>query len=310
MGHDVNDDLQRRLRASRPAAARPDDDAFDADLLARVRALPVAPRRAAPTAVALPVAAGVTLTATAAILLVGGPGDVGGPSSAAAIEQTLRWFDPPAGTVLHSRSVATQGGHTTIRESWQSGDDPGAGRLRIGSTPAYEIAGDALYDPATNTIYDPPGDAGARPQKSETPAKPPGDGGARPQKSGPSAELRSGDPVVAKVRYLLEQGHMTATGPKKHNGVEAWEISLKSDAGRPVWRLWVSAADGKPLELRDPGRDASEPPQIIRWPTYEVVRGADAGELLSLEKAHPSARVDRDPEDAAALKRRLGFDEG
>ena len=64
---------------------------------------------------------------------------------------------------------------------------------------------------------------------------------------------------------------MAVTGPENHNGTEAWAISLKQDAGRPAWTIWVYASDGKPLELRDPGRDANEAPQIIRWPTYEVL---------------------------------------
>ena len=42
MAHDVTDDLERRLRAARPRAAHIDEDAFDADLLARVREQPIA----------------------------------------------------------------------------------------------------------------------------------------------------------------------------------------------------------------------------------------------------------------------------
>ena len=89
--------------------ARADEDAFDAELLARVREQPIAARRTVPRAVAVPVAAGVTLTATAVVMLGGGPGDVGGPSSASAITQALHWLSPPHGTILHVRSVETQG---------------------------------------------------------------------------------------------------------------------------------------------------------------------------------------------------------
>jgi hypothetical protein len=42
MAYDMTDDLARRLRASRPSTARPDEDAFDAGLLARVREQPIA----------------------------------------------------------------------------------------------------------------------------------------------------------------------------------------------------------------------------------------------------------------------------
>jgi hypothetical protein len=288
MGHDLMDDLDRRLRAARPPAARPADDAVDTDLLARISTQPIDSRRAVPRAVALPVAAGVTLTVTASLMLFGGPGNVGAPSAAAAIEQTLRWFDAPAGGVLHARSVETQGGRTTVREAWQSGDDPDDTRIRIEGGATVETSGATFYDPSTDTIYDP----------------------GQPSKSSAPQHLPAGDPVVQKVRYLLDEGHMTVTGREVHDGTDAWVISLNRDAGRPVWTLWVSAADGRPLELRDPGRDANEPPQVIRWSLYEVLHGEDAKDLVSLDAAHPSARVERDPDAVAAAEQRLSLVEG
>ena len=58
-----------------------------------------------------------------------------------------------------------------------------------------------------------------------------------------------------------------------------------------MWTLYV-APDGRPLELRDPGRDASEAAQTIRWPVYEVLRDVhDPDALLTLQGAHPGARV-------------------
>jgi hypothetical protein len=272
MAYHVTDDLERRLRAARPPMARADEDAFDAQLLARLREQPIAARRTVPRAVAVPVAAGLTLTATAAVMLAGGPGDVGGPSSASAVTQALRWLNPPHGTILHARSVETQGARTTTREFWQSADHPATAREVLSGAEGSETAGDARYDAATNTIYEPPADAPS--------AARPGDKG-----------LPAGDPAVAKVRILLQEGRMVVRGREMHNGVDAWAISLKPDLGRPVWTLWVSAADGKPLELRDPGRDANEQPQVIRWSTYEVLPGAAAGRVLSLTGAHPSAPV-------------------
>jgi hypothetical protein len=283
MGNDLMNDLDRRLRAARPDTARPEDDAFDADLLARVRTQPVASRRAVPR-LALPVAAAVTLSATAALALFGGPGQVGTPSASAAIEQTLRWLDPPADGVLHARSVETQGGRTTVREAWQSGDDPRIARVLTEDGSALETVSDAFYDPAADTIYD----------------------GARTSKSSIPEELPAGDPIVQKVRYMLQKGHMTVGDRETHGGTETYPVSLKADEGRPVWTLWVSAADGRPVELRDPGRDASEAPQVIHWTTYEVLRGDDAQKLVTLEGAHPSARVERDPEAVDAAAQRLG----
>jgi hypothetical protein len=283
MERDVSDDLERRLRAARPQTARVDESAFDPDLLEHVRGLPVASRRSVPRAVALPVAAGVTLTATAVVMLGGGPGDVGGPPSAAAIGQALRWLNPGPGTILHTRSVEKWGNRTTTRELWQSADDPDSRRLRTEGAQTYETSGDGLYDPATDTIYDVPG--GLPEPRDE--------------------KIPGGDPVVAKVRILLKDERMVVTGPVKHGGTDAWAISLKSDYGRPVWTLWVSKADGRPLELRDPGRDAREAPQVIRWPTYEVLPDDDADRLLTLTGAHPSARVVDDPEQVGAAERRL-----
>lgn len=298
MERDVIDDLERRLRAARPRMARVDEHAFDEELLAHVRDQPIASRRTVPRAVALPVATGVTLAATAVVMLGGGPGDVGGPSSASAITQALRWLNPPPGTILHARSVETTGSQTTTREFWQSSDHPGSERQRTEGANAFETSGDALYDPATDTIYDPPAsppDGDAAGAKVATPATgKPGD----PATPG-------GDPIVAKVRMLLGEGRMIVTGPETHSGIDAWAISLKPDVGRPVWTLWVSAADGKPLELRDPGRNAGEQPQVIRWPTYEVVPGSDADQLLTLTGAHPSARVVHDAAQIAAAERRL-----
>jgi hypothetical protein len=281
MEHDVN--IDQRLRAARPRAASTDAGAFDADLLARVRAQPIAARRGVRRAVALPVAAGATLAVAAVVMLAGGPGEVGGPSSASAISQALRWFDPPPGTVLHARSVETQGGRTRTHEVWQSAGDPTVER-RLGDTDhGLETSGDAFYDPATNTIYDPPGASSAKP----------GD------------RLESGDPIVQKVRLLLTKDNMEVSGPEMHNGTSAWAISLKPDAGRPVWTLWVSAANGKPLELRDPGRDASEQAQVITWQTYEVLSGSDANAQVTLTGAHPGARVVTDKAEVGAAQERF-----
>ena len=309
MEHHMTDDLERRLRAARPPAARADDNAFDAELLARVREQPIAARRTVPRAVAVPVAAGVAVTATAVVMLGGGPGDVGGPSSASAITQALHWLSPPRGTILHVRSVETQGAQTTTHELWQSADHPASERVLTEGAHAFETAGGALYDPATDTIYD----ALAAPSTAADGAKAKAKGGgpkvATPGTPGtgvPGDEaMPAGDPVVDKVRILLQEGRMTVTGREMHNGTDTRAISLKPDVGRPVWTLWVSAADGKPVELRDPGRDASEQPQVIRWPTYEVLPGSDSERLLTLTGAHPSARVVHDAAQADAAARRL-----
>ena len=257
-------------------AAHADEDAFDAALLARVREQPIAARRTVPRAVAVPVAAGVTVTATAVVMLGGGPGDVGGPSSASAITQALHWLNPPPGTILHVRSVETLGGADHHARVLAVGGPP---RLRAparrGRAGLRDRGQRALRPGHRHDLRRaarrrgrrrPTSKAGAEKRRAGTPASgKPGDG------------LPAGDPIVDKVRILLQEGQMVVSGREIHNGTEAWAISLKPDVGRPVWTLWVSAADGKPLELRDPGRDASEQPQVIRWPTYEVLPGSRRG---------------------------------
>ena len=113
MGNAVIED---RLRAARPDAANVEDDAFDAELLAHVMRQPREPRRSTTRRrIAIPaVTAGVTLAVAAAVMFAGGPGDLGGPSSAAAVEQAMRWFSPPSGTVLHVQR----------RDPGRSHDDP------------------------------------------------------------------------------------------------------------------------------------------------------------------------------------------
>ena len=74
---------------------------------------------------------------------------------------------------------------------------------------------------------------------------------------------------------LLQDDRMTVAGRELHDGVEAWVIRLRPVEGEAEWTLWVSAADGKPLELRDPGRDG-QAAQVIRWSTYEVLPGSAA----------------------------------
>ncbi|MDX6620803.1 MAG: hypothetical protein QOK36_3189, partial [Gaiellales bacterium] len=237
--HDLSDDLDRRLRAARPASARVDAHAFDDALLARVRREPIAARRTVPRTIAVPIAASVIVVATAAVML-GGPGDVGGPSPAAAItQQTLRWLDPPSGTILHVRSVETTGAQTTTREYWQSAAAPTSERELIQGATTFESSGDAVYDPATDTIYDPftppaaVGDPTADAKKSEVPAG----GVVADNAKGPEAKvatsqktsngkpgdgsLPAGDPIVIKVRMLLQEGRMTVTGREPHNGVDA-----------------------------------------------------------------------------------------
>jgi hypothetical protein len=292
-----NDLIDQRLHAARPADARPDETAYDAALLARVREQPIAAAsgRSVPRAVAIPVVAGVTLTAAAAYMLASRPGDVAGPgSSAAAITQTLRWLTPPPDTVLHTKAIEVQGGRTTTHEWWQSSDDPQQAREReeTPGEPAFEQSGDGAYDEATNTIRLAPIDSGA-PGSKQSGVAGTKDSGWMPA---PLRETVS-DPMVTKVRVLLEEGDMTVSRhTEKVGGVDAWEISLKPGLERKPWTMWVDARNGKPLKLQDPGRDASEAPQVVRWSTYEFLPDENVEALTTLTGAHPGAHIVRDGE--------------
>ena len=117
--------------------------------------------------------------------------------------------------------------------------------------------------------------------------------------------MPAGDPVVAKVRIPAADGRMAVTGRELHDGVDAWAISFKPDSltpPGPSGPSGSSVADGKPLELRDPGETGG---QVIRWPVYEALAAGPAAPLATLEGAHPGALVVHDPAQLAAADQRL-----
>lgn len=259
-------DVDERVRAARPALATADPDL---ELLARAMAQPVERRRRRP--VAIPVVALAALVAAAVVLLGGSR-----PDDAAALGQALRWFDPPAGTVLHSVRVDGAG---NTREVWQDVDRPE--RMRTVLPGGYEVGAGAVYERATDTIYEDDGTArrelptpdagrtgsGARSEDAERPTL-----HITPRESAPS-----GDPLIARVRVQLVEGSASVRGRELHDGIDAWKIALSSGDGPPSI-LWVRADDGRPLALDG-----------ARWTTYEVLdHGAAA---VTLREAHPDARV-------------------
>ena len=62
---------------------------------------------------------------------------------------------------------------------------------------------------------------------------------------------------------------------------------------------------GRPLELYDPGRDANEQPQTIRWTAYDVQPAN--GTSVTLEQAHPSAHHVVGVDQFWAAAQRLGL---
>jgi len=322
-----------RLRAARPPAADVPDDAFDAVLLARLLAQPPArglrtPRRAR---LALP-AAGIV--AAAVLALTAGSDRVANPASA-AIVQAQRWFDPAPGTILHFRSELTSatpdgGHHTLIQEIWQSADHPERQRhVERDGDRIVETAGEDVYDPATNKIYEhvPPGPrqraqirtaierklAAAKAQGASADVIRRLHVDARKAQAGTledgaGAPLPAGDPGVGKIRMLLRRGDASVRARERHDGVEAWAIALEpgpQGEGAPHWTLWTAASDGRPLELRIDNGPGTPILESTRWTTYETLPGDEADRLLTLTGAHPDARVGLDPERLDAARQRL-----
>ena len=334
MANPLTDPLDARLRAARPPVADVSETAFDAALLERVRAHPrPATRRHRPRAFALP-AAGIVSAATVAVvvLFAAGPDRVAGPASApAAVTRALRWFDPAPGTILHIRSELTStapdgGRHTLVQEQWQSADRPERQRhVERDGARLVESAGDDIYDPSTNTVYEhvAPGPR-QREQLSEAierkiatakaqgaPAKVIARLRADARKaqagtleSGAGATQPAGDPTVRKVRLMLRDGDAVVRGRERHDGVEAWAITLTGSGG-PRWTLWTAVADGRPLELRIDGGPGTPLVEGTRWTAYEVLPADRADRLLTLAGAHPDARIVRDPDEFQDALRRL-----
>jgi hypothetical protein len=214
MDHTLNDTLDARLRAARPAAAVPDADAGNEELLARIRRQPIA-RRSFPRGAATPLIACAAVAAVAAVMFGGGPGNVGGPSTASAVTAAaLRWFAPPAGTVLHTQSIETRDGRTIRREFWQSADHPDQMRLVVdaGAGRSYEVAGTQLYDPQTNTIYDEVTDKGAG--GSAAPARTPPDSKGAVDPADAKAAAIKADPTTAEAVRAAEAKAAAAKGNK------------------------------------------------------------------------------------------------
>lgn len=334
MEHPVNDPVHDRLRAARPNEAAVPDTAFDRELLERLMAQPMphrhqaASRRLSPRRAVLAVAA----VTAAAIALAGGPGFIGGPSAApAAVTEAMRWFDPPAGTILHFRSeltsVTPEGGtREVVQELWQSADDPARLRKieRADGVVAESVGGD-LYDRERQTIYvEVPARPGELSRALRHKAAAAQDEGADPEQvrrfraraseieAGKPVEADAavdvGDPSVAEVRRLLARDAATVRGQEDHNGVRAWAITLQAGPageGAPQWTLWTAVADGRPLGLRiDSGPD-TRVMQTVRWTDYEILPGDRAERLLTLTGAHPEAKAVRDPDRLRAARARL-----
>lgn len=326
MEHDLTDIAEDRLRAARPAAADVDPDAFDAALLARVVASPVAAPARRRRRLTLPAAGLAALGIAAAVVLVGGPAPRR-DSAAAAVQRAATWFALPPGRILHYREVFTgRGGEELTQEVWQSTDDP-AHQRRMERTHGVtaELAGASLYDPARDTIYDyvPPSRdervAGIRQAFARKIAAARAAGASRAVRrmravrdrlirqtmQGGRPGLREAVPVVAvsslgdwsveQVHRAFDAGRATAGPEQEHDGVDARPIRMpvgKADEGAR-WVLWTAVDDGRPLELTTDHGPGTPVVEATRFSTYELLPDTDADRLLTLEGAHPGAQMVR-----------------
>jgi hypothetical protein len=319
----LDDPIDRRVRAARPPQADVDPAACDVDLLARLHALEGRPSRG--RRLALAASAVLAAAVAAAVVLAGGsPGGVG--SARAEMARTLRWFQPPPGTILHTRSAMTTPSGTSVQEEWQSVDHPESERRIEG---AAETAPGELYDRVRDTIYleVAPSRAaqkaairraiaaklrsarsGADADRLRADEQRLLDGVDRGRQPGARAQesVQAGDVVVAQVRKLLDEGNASVGEQTTHDGTAAIPITARPDSAVARWTLWTAAGDGRPLELdvdRGPVRLGAA--ERTRWTVYEIVPDDDAEGLLTLVGAHPDARVVRDADAYAAAERRL-----
>jgi hypothetical protein len=332
----LTDPAERRLRAARPPAADVADDAAThaeaLELLARVRIheLPISSPRSVPRRgrVAVAVALAILL-----VVVLGVPGSGDGPQNASArpIVLALRWFAPAPGTVLHIRSTlvthANSGPSSTTEETWQSVDHPDRRRISLDQNGIRVESGpDGLYDPARNTIYD----AGSADMTQGANAAGAVDqqlalmraqgvsdadiaaAGAKLRQAAADRRLSfggpelAGDDTVTRIRKTLEKNGARLAGREMHDGVDAYAISLVPDTAESVrWTLWLAASNGRPLELRVDDGPGRPPVETTTWPTYELLSGHTAADLVTLSGAHPDARVVHDAGELAAAAARL-----
>jgi hypothetical protein len=257
------DELERDLYAL--AEPRPGDDELRVAL--RTRLAPVQrPRRRRPSSRSLlPAAAAVAAAAVAAAVFLGGNRPPA--AHAAVLRRTLAAVTPPAGTILHVKTVDTENGIRFVGEWWQQTDAPYASRGLKGE-PGHEVefADDGrtsyTYDPASNTIYE------------------------RPDTAAPVLN----DPI-ALVRGELADGKAQFDGTVVIGGLSLYSIKLSSGVV-----AYVDETSYAPRYIDSPQQNGTTARFVVA--TYEYLPATAANELLLNEVAqHPDARVDSNPAD-------------
>jgi hypothetical protein len=323
MDADLHDPADARLRAARPPAADVDPDAFDPALLARVTAH--GRSRAVRGRLAMPMAFVAAVAVASVVALAGRPALTHAPrptsAAAAAIGRASGWFELPAGKILHYRTVTTDlpptGRRSTVtQEFWQSTDDPSATRRseRFDGV-AVEVSNGSLYDPARDTIY-----AYVAPSTRELIANIRADVGRKVEAARRAGDAKAardiatvrdqliadaragrlddagpvsrqaGDDLVERLHGALDAGEAKAGEAQLRNGLASLPITL--DAGGHVrWTLWIAADDSRPLELVVDHGDGTRVVHTVDFTVYQLLPAGEAEQLLTLEGAHPDARV-------------------
>lgn len=260
--------LERDLQAL--AAAQPGDDRFRLALRAQLAPAPIRVKRHRPRLrFAISAAAAAAAATTAIVVAFVGVGGNGGPSvaDAAILHRTLAAVTSPANTILHVKTLDTQGGTEFVGEWWQQSSPPYASRGSKGSIgQAGEFADDgttsSFYDPSTNTIYEHPD-------------------------QGPATFT---DPV-SLIRQQLTDRQADLAGTTTIDGQSLYEIKLEGGI-----TAYVDKSSYIPRYLDEPPRNGTT--VRLQVVTYEYLAATPQNlRLLSITAQHTGAHIDTNPND-------------
>src|SRR5439155_12730665 len=179
---------------------------------------------------------------------------------------------PPAGVVLHEKTINTLGGLQWGYEFWQRSDPPYSYRVIKGPTEAA-FTGSTIetYDPATNTIS-----------------------------AQPDPQPKLYDDPVAKLRELLAKGDAQVIGTTTIDGRDVLKIVAHSSNDMLFnGTIYVDTKSYRPVlaEIQQNAYDCGHSSpcsglERIRFLAYEYLPAtADTLRLVSLEAQHPGASV-------------------
>jgi hypothetical protein len=210
-----------------------------------------------------------------------------GVATASAAERAAAVLNAAPGSIVHAvasfRQIGPDGSVSTWREeTWRQTSRPYARReltMRDGGivieTATVGDRATRLYDPAPNTIYTNPPEAG--------PAL------------GTPMPSRDGDPLREQLVQLLRSGDARAVRRSTAGGHAVIRFAYQNplpDGGATNWTYVVNAMTYQPMRLTSTSPDGWR--IAVRYETYEALDPSDETRaLLNLRAQHPNAAVDR-----------------